>query len=160
MHNYINNYHNIKYQVIIKKGGKMYPSVSEVLSNMNWLNPFDYYDLMVALIKVFGDIQSGIGIRLLDFFKNGFTYGVETLPHHHPIGLAPIVFLYFLIFIFTISCLCIIAGFVLCLANMFSAWIMTLAIYVIFWRNPKLIELRTITILSAIFFILNVFDLW
>lgn len=138
----------------------MYTPLSNVLNDMNWLNPFDYYDLIVALIKLFGKIQSGIGIKLINLFMDGFKYGTTVVPHHHPLLLSFVIFLYFFIYIFVLACLCIIAGIALCLTNMFSAWIMMLSIYVIFWRNPKLIEFHTIVFTSAFFFILDMFNLW
>lgn len=138
----------------------MYTPLSNVLNDMNWLNPFDYYDLIVALIKLFGKIQSGIGIKLINLFMDGFKYGTTVVPHHHPLLLSLIIFLYFFVYIFVLACLCIIAGIALCLTNMFSAWIMMLSIYIIFWRNPKLIEFHTIVFVSAFFFILDMFNLW
>lgn len=138
----------------------MYPTLSEALDNMNWFNPFDYYDLMLALFKVFGDFQSKLVNNFIKFFENGYTYGTEVLPHHHPILLSVIVFIYFVIFISIIIIISFIAGFVLCITNMFSAWIILLAIYVIFWRNPKLLEPQFIAFSSALFFILDIFNLW
>ncbi|WP_462271395.1 hypothetical protein [Ligilactobacillus agilis] len=138
----------------------MYPSLSKALANMDWLNPFDYYELILTFFKIFGQFQVKLAYSTWDFFQAGYNYGAKILPHHHPILLSGIIFLYFAIFIVITLCLCIIVGSVLCIANMFATWIVLLSVYVIFWRNKRLLEPQFIAFFSALWFITDFLGWW
>ncbi|MDM8279110.1 hypothetical protein QUW35_00170 [Ligilactobacillus agilis] len=125
-----------------------YP-LSESLSNMDWLNPFDWWDLIMSFLEIFATFQGKLQHNFIMFYKHGYNYGIYTLPHHHAILMSPIIFLYFFIFIILLLTLGLIAGLVLCIANLFPSWIILLIVYVIFWRDPKMIAFKNITLFSA-----------
>lgn len=125
-----------------------YP-LSESLSNMDWLNPFDWWDLIMSFLEIFATIQGKIKGHLLLFWKQGFHYGAFTLPHHHAIIMSPIIFLYFFFFIMILLILGLLAGLILCIANIFPSFIVLSLVYIIMWRNPNLVTLKTITFFSA-----------
>lgn len=125
-----------------------YP-LSESLSNMDWFNPFDWWDLIMSFLEIFATIQGKIQGHLLLLWKQGYHYGAFTLPHHHAILMSPIIFLYFLLFVMILLILGLLAGLILCIANIFPSFIVLSLVYIIMWRNPNLLTLKTITFFSA-----------
>lgn len=136
-----------------------YP-LGETLSNMDWLNPLDYWDLIMSFFEIFCKFQGKLLNHFVHFYGEVIDFGMKTLPHHHPILMSPIIFIYLIICITILCILGIILGITLCIANLFPTWILLMLVYIIFWRDPKMIEFKNIVLCSAVFLILDLFNLW
>lgn len=134
-------------------------NLTNTLHNMDWLNPFDYWDLIMSIASIFAAFQGKIQKQFILFYENGFKYGNQILPHHHPVLMSPITLIYFTIFISILIILGFIVGLTLCIANIFPSWILLALVYIIFWRNPKLLTLDTITAFS-VFWVVAYFFGW